>query len=74
MVYYISYGRARHVSDRVFVSKNINLRRILTMKYGERVLEEVKKNHPNEKEFIQAATEVPYSPSVSSTFSLGNRM
>ncbi|MBQ3425944.1 MAG: NADP-specific glutamate dehydrogenase [Clostridia bacterium] len=28
------------------------------MKYGERVLEEVKKNHPNEKEFIQAATEV----------------
>ena len=28
------------------------------MKYGERVLEEIKKNHPNEKEFIQAATEV----------------
>ena len=28
------------------------------MKYGERVLEEVKKNHPGEPEFIQAATEV----------------
>ena len=28
------------------------------MKYGERVLEEIKKNHPDEKEFIQAATEV----------------
>ncbi len=28
------------------------------MKYGERVLEELKKNHPGEPEFIQAATEV----------------
>jgi glutamate dehydrogenase (NADP+) len=28
------------------------------MKYGEKVLEELKKNHPNEPEFIQAATEV----------------
>lgn len=28
------------------------------MKYGEKVLEELKKNHPGEKEFIQAATEV----------------
>lgn len=28
------------------------------MAYGEKVLEELKKNHPNEPEFIQAATEV----------------
>ena len=28
------------------------------MQYGERVLEELKKNHPHEPEFIQAATEV----------------
>ncbi|MGN1116415.1 MAG: Glu/Leu/Phe/Val dehydrogenase dimerization domain-containing protein, partial [Candidatus Ornithomonoglobus sp.] len=28
------------------------------MKYGEKVLEELKKNHPGEPEFIQAATEV----------------
>ena len=28
------------------------------MKYGERVLEELKKNHASEPEFIQAATEV----------------
>ena len=36
----------------------ILIKEVFPMKYGERVLEELKKNHASEPEFIQAATEV----------------